>query len=215
MKKMLSLLFFLTTGMMHGWGGKELKDGKGINFFGMIETHDGQEWDIQNIAIGRDRSEARHKSITMYDKPQIDTQEEGGKRILSKAPGTLSYSEIDLNEIKEINIAPNPIIWLYKKQGARYGIEYIEVTITHKDGKQSPFLIELGREDLPKKTKVFCSIRHTKDNQKTPVIPTENKDDLFCKGIKMDELEEKGIPFQAIKKLTIQGFCHQIVVNSQ
>jgi hypothetical protein len=203
----------IATSLMIAWSGKESSEQKNINFYGSIETHEGQRWYIQNIGIGRDREEAKHRNIVMYDKPHdIAVQEdEMKKKMLPKNPGSMSYSEIDLSEVKELLIAADASKWLYKKAGDRYGIEYIEATVIHKDGKASSFLIELGREDLPKKTKLFCSIRHTKDAQNPPVVIGTEKGDMFCKGVTVDELEEKGIPFEAVKVLSIEGFCHQVV----
>jgi hypothetical protein len=214
--KKITMLSCLTVATLYSWSGKESATDKNVNFYGTIETHEGQRWHVQNIGIGRERSEAKYKNIVMYDKPHEETTEVDGKRLLPTNPGRMSYSEIAFNEIKSIDIPTNAPIWVYKKDSERYGIEYVEATVIHKDNTKASYLIELGREDMTKKTKVFCSIRHTKNPETAPVIPaTESgsQDELFCKGIKMDELEEKGVPLQAIKKLSIEGFCHQVVVN--
>jgi hypothetical protein len=214
--KKITMICCLTAATLYSWSGKESAADKNVNFYGTIETHEGQQWHVQNIGIGKERSDAKCKNIVMYDKPQEQGTEVDGKRLLPTNPGRLSYSEITLNEVVSIDIPQNAPLWVYKKEADRYGIEYVEATVIHKDNSKGSYLIELGREDMTKKTKVFCSIRHTKNPEQAPVIPgTESgsQDELFCKGIKLDELEEKGVPLQAIKKLSIEGFCHQVVVN--
>lgn len=212
MKKLLIITLTIAIAI-YPWSAKEVAEAKNINFYGLLETHEGQIWDIQNIKIGKDREAAHIKHIIMYDKPKDYISPEKNIITLTNDPVSMTYSEISLNEIDTIEV-PNPeVSWIYKKDNAKYGIEYKEVTVTHKDKKKGSYLVELGRQDIPRKVKLFCSVRHTykKENNKLDVQETGNG--LFCKGVSLDELEEKGIPLQAIKKVTIEGFCHQILVQ--
>lgn len=214
MKKLLSIPLIVACGL-YAWSGKEDAEGKNINFYGVLETHEGQTWNIQNIKIGKDRNAAHVKHIIMYDKPKDYISHEKNIVILTNDPVSMTYSEISLNEIDTIEV-PNPeVSWIYKKDNGKYGIEYKEVTVTHKDKKKGSYLVELGRQDIPRKIKLFCSIRHAykKDDKTKTSDAAETGNGLFCKGIHVDELEEKGIPLQAIKKVTFEGFCHQILVQ--
>jgi hypothetical protein len=235
MKKLFFIVIATAGLQIYSWSGKESSEGKNVNFYGTITTHEGQKWDVQNIAIGRDRESAHIKKITMYDKPAEQLSPSGNIIVLSLDPNDLTYSDIDLNEINALEV-PNPeVMWIYKKDGSqktgqkkecekkegpKYAIEYKEVLVTHKDGKKSSFLVELGRQDIPHKTKLFCSIKHkhkkgaqAQPKKESSVPQDEQKNGLFCEGVSMDELEEKGIPLQAIKKVTIEGYCHQVVVK--
>lgn len=220
MKKYIITLC-LNSVLLFPWSGKESSDSKNINFYGTIETYEGQSWDVQNIAFGKDRESARVKKIVMYDAPKEYDRDSEGRCILKQSPSDMTYSEIDLNEIDSIEALNSSNRWLFKEHKKKYGIEYKEVIITHKDGKRSKYLIELGREDSLHKTKVFCSVRHIQSSKDTI---NENKSEKIqskestkkysvCAGIAIDELEEKGIPIQALKKITIEGFCHQVLVQ--
>lgn len=205
----------------YSWSGKESSENKNINFYGTIETHEGQQWNVQNIVFGKDRASARIKKIVMYDTPKEYTQDNDNKYVLSTSPSEMTYSEIDLNEIDSIQVLQPSNRWIYKEDKKKYGIEYREVMVTHKDGKKNSYLIELGREDIPHKAKIFCSVRHThqsdntKKSNKQVTVKSLKSDKKYsvCDDINIDELEEKGIPIQAIKKITIEGFCHQVLVQ--
>ena len=219
--KNLKIIIFFIPFVIYPWSGKESAENKNINFYGSIETYEGQTWDVQNIKFGRDREAARVKKIVMYDLPKDSTIDADNNRVLVTNPNAMSYSEIDLNEVDSIEVPHAAERWIFKEDAKKYGIEYREVRVTHKDGKKNSYLIELGREDIPHKTKLFCTVRHAHHKGEDLNIakkiqlnsPESSKKYFVCEGVDIDELEEKGVPIQAIKKITIQGFCHQVLVQ--
>lgn len=218
MKKVIMIVSLITT-MLYPWSGKESAESKNVNFYGTIETHEGQVWNVQNIAFGKDRESARVKKIIMYDAPKEYMRDVDGKCILTRNPGDMTYSEIDLSEINSVQVLHPSAAWIYKEDKKKYGIEYREVVVIHKDGKKNNYLMELGREDIPHKAKLFCSVRHPhshgdiKNKHIKAKSAESTKEYTICDGVNIDELEEKGVPIQAIKKITFEGFCHQVLVQ--
>ena len=104
-------------------------------------------------------------------------------------------------------------MWHYKPEDSAYSVEYIEVIITSKNDDLRHYLLELGRQDTKRPMKVFCSSMH----KEIPIVPQNTdtdvgaigKEHLFCRGVRISELEEKGVPFPAIKELSIDGYCHR------
>jgi hypothetical protein len=79
--------------------------------------------------------------------------------------------------------------------------------IVLKNGDSKSYLLELGREDSRNPMKVFCSSIHEPKTASPEMVQKEAP--LFCKGIRTNELEEKGVPFAALKELKIDGYCQR------
>lgn len=212
MKKYSVLGIALHTALIVAWSGED-KNAQSLDFYGEIISRQNQMEKVNNIRIGRDRDSAKTQKISMYEKPN-STQQEGpkGEIMLQVDPKTaLIESFIDLSEITSIGIPSPKLVWHYKPAKSSFAVEYIETTITFKNGDTKSYLLELGREDSRNPVKIFCSSVHEPKDAEPEMVQKEAP--LFCKGIRTNELEEKGVPFAAIKELKISGYCQKVILQ--
>jgi hypothetical protein len=210
MKKYVALSIAMQTALVVAWSGEDKKIDQSLDFYGVLISRQDHVEKVNNIRIGRDRDSAKTHKISMYEKPTSAPQiGPKGEMMLQADPKTdLIESFIDLSEITSIAV-PNPkAVWHYKPSKSSFSIEYIEIVIMFKNGDTKNYLLELGREDSRNPIKVFCSSVHeSKATATTTFLQKESP--LFCKGIRTNELEDKGVPFAAIKELKIEGPCHR------
>lgn len=209
MNKKLIFTAALHTALAFSWSGDDKKTGQNLDFYGELESQQGHVEKVNNIRIGRDGDSAKMKQISMYEKPKGEQQKDRNENILlSVNPHSdLIQSMIDLDEINAIEVPHPKTTWRLKTDRSNYAVEYIEVVITAKNGDVTHYLLELGREDTKRPTKVFCSSVHR--NQDVDENGMQAQPKLFCTGVSIHELEEKGVPFPAIKRLHIEGYCHR------
>jgi len=111
-----------------------------VNFYGILETHEGNTYKVENISIGM-----KYKQIHFFEAPNETPKD----LILTKDPRKGFISKIDLSEVLGIQV-PRPNLKLVFKKGNTKK-EYVEVVITFKDKDktQRRYLIE-------PRTKIEC-----------------------------------------------------------
>lgn len=156
-----------------------------INFYGVLETHQGNKFAVDNIAI-----ENKYRQIPMYDRPELSNlpdavpNKETGKLqiMLADNPANFTKTNIDLEECDEIQVDPNPT-YAYQK-GNYHATEFVHVVVIAKGGKT--------RHDylMPEHTKLSCDEK----NASGPI--------------------EKTVPLSAVKRLIIEGFSQRAENNT-
>jgi hypothetical protein len=209
MKKYVVLSIAMHAVLISAWSGEDKKNDQLLDFYGVLVSRQDHTEKVNNIRIGHDRDSAKTHKISMYEKPNGE-QQMGvkGEIILQTNPKTdLIESFIDLSEVSSISV-PNPkVVWHHKSTKSSFNVEFIELVIVLKNGDSKSYLLELGREDSRNPMKVFCSSIHEPKTASPEMVQKEAP--LFCKGIRTNELEEKGVPFAALKELKIDGYCQR------
>jgi hypothetical protein len=155
-----------------------------VNFYGQLHTWDGEQHEVDNLAIGR-----TYHTIVFYAPPSSlakdheeskePSHQSSHKYILASNPEEGVLTKLDLKNIKEIR-TPNPdVIWTYQKGKNQSKQEFIEVQIISADNTKSTYLIDTRR-------KTTCDL-------------------IGCNNGKAISKGEKEVPFKKIKSLVIQG----------
>lgn len=97
-----------------------------VNFFGTLETQEGNKYKVENISIGM-----KYKQIYFYEAPQEIPKD----LMLTKDPRKGFVAKIDLSEVTEIKV-PHPERKLTFKKGTAKK-EYVEVVIIFKDEEKT------------------------------------------------------------------------------
>lgn len=128
---------------------------------------------------------------------------------LNLNPATMLRVEyIDFNEVESIEVPKPDELWTYKIDKKAYQIDYLEVALKHKGStKARSLLLELGRSDSQRPMKLFFS-QLSDQAQQMP----QGKEE-FCPGVKKEDLLESGMPLQALKKIVITGYCHEVPIT--
>jgi hypothetical protein len=150
-----------------------------VNFFGIVETQQGNIFDVENITIN-----AKCKQIVMYEKPSISgPQITQGEIMLDSDPQeTLLKILIDLDEITSLSVPNRNQLWIYRRKNSERMIKYIEVIVTVKNSTAvQSYLLAIEYEDQI----AFHSI-----------LPD-------------GKAEAMTLPIRGLKKLTIAGYCSQ------
>lgn len=190
---MLPLLLVLVSAAIfnnvYGWSGSEsgtaIEKKQKTNFYGTVETKEGNSFDVENITI-----DGRFRQIPVYEKPRITTptadQEKKDDTLapneiaLDRDPvSELAVTYIDLNEIREIKSpADDKYVWVYQRKKNYRRQEFVEIQIVPKDA----------------------------DDEPTAYI-IERKAKIYCHGIRSSGPEEKQIPMTDVQALVIKGYC--------
>jgi hypothetical protein len=145
-----------------------------VNFYGTLETQEGNKYDIENISIGM-----LYKQIPLYEA----AKEWEENHALKTDPRRGIISRIDLAETAEIQVPHPYVIWNYQKKGSRKS-EYIEIVVISNDKQKTKcsYLIDLRR-------KIFCD----KINKAGPIeleVPFQSLKRLIIKGYRHKEPEK-------------------------
>lgn len=148
-----------------------------VNFSGKLITHQGEEYDVDNIALG-----GKYKQIVMYDKPtehKKPTYNAETKRTeikLTVNPITdYVATRIDLSEVSELQVPEPNTYWTYQKKKKHRILKFTEIIVISKSNTKRNYLIE-------RKTKLHC-------------------DEIDAAGP-----VEKVVPLPAISRLIIEGY---------
>lgn len=152
-----------------------------INFYGTLEVHQGQIFEVENISI-----QDRYRQIPMYDCPgenylekAVTNKETGKMEInLKENPNELAVTKIDLEETEEICIDHEPI-YVFQQPQHRPTYFY-RATIISKSNKTKHYSL------IPEHTKLQC-------------------DEIDSAGPR-----EKDVPLSAVKSLKIKGFSQRM-----
>jgi hypothetical protein len=183
-----------------------------VNFSGKLTTHQGQEYNVNNISI-----EGKYKHIPMYDKPmqQPKQTESGiigaikeeslaikqGRPVGIEEAETVDETEVIINpetKLPEIKLSHNPTTDLVKTKIDLDELSEISVpspdTIWFYQKKERQQKLEFIEVDVT-----------TKSNTKTAYL-LERKTRINCDAIDAAGPQEKQVPLSAVKTLTIEGF---------
>jgi len=144
MKKILLLaaLAGASIGLLVNWTTQETTiagDKKHrVNFFGILETQEGNRYEVENISIG-----LRYKQIPLYEAPK----EIPKNLMLTKDPRKGLIAKIDLAEVTEFQISNFDKKLIYQKKGSSKN-EYIKIVVIFKDEEKTKrqYLIDLRRK---------------------------------------------------------------------
>lgn len=176
---LLSALFLING----DWGSKDTSEEKGrwqrqpINISGELVTFNGDSYSISNISLNRQIKQIKlfalpNKKLFSIstDKPSI--------RIISKEPAKyLDTTNIDLVEIKKLEVPFPDITWIYEEEpGKGRKLEFTQIDITLTDGTRNGYLAS-------SRMMLYC------DRETHAAGP-----------------QEKDVPLAAIKELTISNF---------
>lgn len=169
----MSLVAVLAVSVLANWSGQENTSNtkkNRVNFYGTLETHAGNIFNVDNISIAH-----AYKQVKVYEVPA--QYEKNQPRVMLKHnPKEGIVTMIDLKESTAIE-AESGLLFLYKKKKGSREVEFVKITITSKDKARTKnsYLIETTR-------KLICD----EINEAGPI--------------------EKEVPFNAIKKLTLEGW---------
>jgi hypothetical protein len=188
--KKLAIAFLAMTAILFlaNWGSRDTNfDGpqkEAINFYGVLETWQGQRYTVENISIDH-----RIKQIAMYEKPATiaaDKSEDPashGYNLKQNPTKNFVKTKIDLHEVKSLEIPDPEHPWVYKKRNGMQETEYLEIVVTSK-GSQ-------GQADI------------------TTSYLIEARKKLYCDRIIGPCPEEREVPLAAMKKLVIEGYKYR------
>jgi hypothetical protein len=201
--------------------GNSVKKKDNVSFTGKLISQENPDKAIPviNIGFGRSKEEIKTAQIPLYEKPEKHASPIAGTNEIPldvEPQKQLITTWIDLVEISKIEVPYPNVTWTYQTGKNNSKIEYIEIVIT--SNTQTPagpeqqattaptktsYLIELGRQGTNRPMRLFCD----SVDKELPVAKTGEP--IFCTGITKRDLREKGVPLQAIKELTIEGYCHK------
>lgn len=176
---LLSALFLING----DWGSKDASEEKGrwqrqpVNITGQLTTHNGDSYAVDNISLNRQIKQIKLFALpsgklfsVSTDKPSI--------RIITKEPSKyLDTTNIDLVEIKKLEVPFPDITWTYEETpGKGRKLEFTQVDITLAGGAKNSYL-------APSSMMLYC------DRETHAAGP-----------------QEKDVPMAAIKELTITGY---------
>jgi hypothetical protein len=176
---------------------------------------------VMNIAIGREKESASTEHIVLFEKPKKHTAASDKNEIkLELDPHKeLIVTYINLEEVSCIEVPHPHILWIYQANEKTVKSEFIELIITASapQKKKMNYLLELGKKDTPRPIKLFCDevdipLESLEKNQS---LETTTKKPKMCPLIDKKNMREQGVPFQAIKKLAIDGYCQKPLPNEQ
>jgi len=156
-----------------------------VNFDGILITHQGKEYKVDNISI-----EGKTKEIPMYDtpeskedpkkyQPQFNAETKKTEVNLDANPVTdFVKDHIDLAEVAEIQVPRPDVTWVYQKEKKGRRVEFIEVIVITRSNTKSSNLIERNKY-------------------------------VNCDGIDPAGPQEKKVPLPAVKRLIIKGFKYR------
>lgn len=156
-----------------------------VNFDGILSTHHGKEYPVDNISI-----EGKTKEIPTYDtpaskenpalyQPQLNPETKRMEVNLDVNPATdFVKAQMDLAEISEIQVLNPDVTWVYQKEKKGRKVEFIEVTFITRSNTKSSNLVERNKY-------------------------------VNCDGIDPAGPQEKKVPLPAIKRLVIKGFKYR------
>ncbi len=119
-----------------------------VNFYGTLTTWKGEEYSIDNIAIGH-----LYKQIALYEPPA-----QGQAYTLTANPTDGIITKIDLVNVKEIKVPHPDVVWTYQKSKNTSKHEYIELVVISTDKTRSSYLIDTRR-------KVTCNLVRCKEEK--------------------------------------------------
>jgi hypothetical protein len=192
-----------------------------LNISGILTDRQGYTVTANHIRFAHRKSETgKMQQVTFYEKPLDASSFKQGET--PKNGTTLSYEltvnpvkmlrtiYIDFNEVESVEVPMPDTLWTYNPDKKPYQIDYLEVIIKEKGSSRTRnVLVELGRSDSPRPLKLFFSELKEQAQQ---VAQTTNE---FCQGIKKEDLDESGIPLQALKKVVITGYCHEVPTTTK
>lgn len=185
-----------------------------VSFTGKLISQENPEKAIPviNIGFGRSKEEIKTEQIPLYEKPEKHATPIAGINEIPldfEPQKKLIVTWVDLVEISKIEVPFPNVTWTYQPNKSGSKIEYIELLITSNppaagtSKNTTSYLLELGRQGTTRPMRLFCdSIDKELPSQKAGE-PT------FCTGVTKRDLREKGVPLQAIKELTIEGYCQK------
>jgi len=146
----INLLFFTNMIECTSFGSSTTKDLKQpVNFSGILTTHQGQEYIVDNLSI-----DTKCKKIPMCSKPSNHTEatlnnETKQQEIKLETNPADDIGTIDLDEISKINVPSPHIIWYFQKKERLPRQEFIEVEVITKSDTKRSYLLD-------PKTPIYC-----------------------------------------------------------
>jgi hypothetical protein len=179
---LLSTLFLING----DWGNKDVSEEKGrwqrqpVNVAGQLTTHNGDSYTVDNISLNRQIKQIKLFAIPSEKLFSVST-DKPSVRIITKEPSKyLDTTNIDLVEIKKLEVPFPYITWTYEETlGKGRKLEFTQIDITLADSTKSSYLVSSSMM-------LYC------DRQTHAAGP-----------------QEKDVPMAAIKELTITGYSQQ------
>lgn len=161
---LIMMIIVLTTTLnLAQWSSTAAKDLKQpVNFSGKLTTHQGQEFDVDNISIY-----GKYTKISMALKPENLSQPERNPETkqyevkLTTDPNEVTR-DIDLDEIKQINVPAPETLYVYQKKERGKKLEFVEVEVISSSGKTYSYLLD-------PKTPIYCDGIDSAGPQETTV----------------------------------------------
>lgn len=162
---LISLIILLTTTINHAnWSSTAAKDHKQpVNFSGKIITHQGNEFNVDNISIYD-----KYTKIPMAIKPEnlpapvLNTETKQYEIKLTEDPNT-EMRYIDLDETSEIRVPSPNVIYTYQKKERGKILEFIEVEVISKSDTKYSYLLD-------PKTPIYCDGIDSAGPQETKIM---------------------------------------------
>lgn len=178
----MAFITLLSSSMIHcQWSSTAAKDLKQpVNFYGKITTHQGQEFNVDNISI-----QGKYTKIPMPLKPEnlpepaLNTETKQYEvKLIANPNSDFSKRDVDLDETSQISVPSPHILYVYQKKERSQRLEFLEVEIISKSNTKYFYLLEA----------------------KTPI---------YCDGIDPAGPQETTVPLSALKTLTIEGYSYR------
>ncbi len=205
MKRLIICSLIIACSFIVAWKGDEPKGEQPI-FMGILESQEGNTFNVTNISIGFSRG--AHTKISLYEMPKNISSKTSGDILTINPMEDLTTAQLELQKIKEITV-PHPhriYKWLNSNEKLNTSLtkEFIQVGITWRSGSTVEYLLELGLEKTTKPLKIFC------DAIDKPLTGIRQDGTLFCPGLEKKDLRKKGAPFPSIKSLKLDEPCFKI-----
>jgi hypothetical protein len=181
------LILLSTPTLLFSYGTAEKNIGPSkkhsINFYGTLEVHQGQTFEVENISI-----QDEYRQIPMYDCPgegylekAVANKETGKMEIRLKEDPThdMAVTKIDLEEVEEIRVDHEPI-YVFQQPQHRPSYFYRATIISKSSSKTKHYAL------IPEHIKLQC-------------------DEVDAAGP-----IEKSVPLSAVKSLKIKGFSQRM-----
>lgn len=159
----IMIVILATNSNQAQWSSTTTKDLKQpVNFSGKLTTHQGNEFDVDNISIY-----GKYTKIPMALKPEKIAQPELNPETkqyeikLTTDPND-STGDVDLDETKEIRVSAPDTIYVYQKNDRGKKLEFIEVEVISSSGKTRSYLLD-------PKTPIYCDGIDSAGPQETTV----------------------------------------------
>jgi hypothetical protein len=158
----LPLLGIMAVLLLASWGTPDGnyngRSKNSINFYGTLQTWQGQTYKIENISFDHNRY------LTLYDKPLEQTNQQEPPHHLEQNPtSNFVKTKLDIHEIASLEVINPENPWIYQKKRGSHETEYLEVMATSKDihATKTTYLVESHK-------KLYCQRMITKEEREVP-----------------------------------------------